>query len=136
MATRSRKTSSACRESLGKWIPVESADANLGDGRMNDRLRSILHAFSAMPRGSIPEACRRCAETKDTYRLLDNGKVPPEMVLAPHQPQDGGTDCRRAGSPGHSGHQSFMGGFRTEDHEEAQAISDRQRIFDRRRPLP
>lgn len=80
-----RGTSATGEAKEGQWIPVEFASADLGDGRLNERLLNILDAFSSMPNGSIPEACKTWAQIKGAYRFLNNRKVSPDKILAPHQ---------------------------------------------------
>jgi hypothetical protein len=61
---------------------VESAD--LGDVRLNKRLKSLVKSLGANPNHSIPAASDSRADWEAAYRFFDNDRVTPEKVLAPH----------------------------------------------------
>lgn len=67
------------------WAALETRSADLGDGRLNRRLKLVLQRLADQPEKSIPSAFRGWGETQAAYRFLDNEKVTPEKVLAPHR---------------------------------------------------
>ena len=48
---------------------------DLGDIRLNDRLETILEAFTNNSDSSIPQACKSAAATKAVYRFFSNDNV-------------------------------------------------------------
>src|SRR5580658_2460103 len=67
------------------WIVDELQTVNLGDKRLNKRYAKVLDQLSDKPNESIPAAASGgWAEIKGAYRFLDNDKVTPAKVLAPH----------------------------------------------------
>ena len=76
---------SSYAEDIKQWVPTEFKDANIGDVRLNRRLISIIESFCLSPSTSIPDKSGSSAKTKATYRFLNNDKVSPENILAPHQ---------------------------------------------------
>ena len=72
-------------EDASQWIRTEFEFLDLGDGRLNKRLKTVLHSFASCPNGSIPEASGAWSKTKAVYRLLGNEKVTPEKIFKPHQ---------------------------------------------------
>lgn len=69
---------------LGGAVPAEFQAANLGDTRLNERLRLIAKRFGRAPEKSIPAACNDWAETKAVYRFCDNETVDPTDILTGH----------------------------------------------------
>lgn len=61
---------------------IDSVD--LGDGRLNERLKVIVESFSQKPNMSIPAACGERAKMEATYRFFDNPKVTLERILPSH----------------------------------------------------
>lgn len=78
------------------WIMNELRAVNLGDKRLDARYAIVLDRLSQKPGASIPAACNGWAETQAAYRFLDNGKVEPSELLAPHREA---TECRAAEQP-------------------------------------
>jgi hypothetical protein len=68
---------------VGTWACRELIGAELGDGRLTDRLIDFVEAVAARPQASIAEACGK-AGSKSAYRFLDNQRVKPAEILAPH----------------------------------------------------
>lgn len=70
-----------------KWVEEELAYTDLGDARLNRRLRTTVANLAAHPTASVPEASGSKAATKGTYRLWDSGAplVTPAAILASHQ---------------------------------------------------
>ena len=67
------------------WVRTELGTADLGDGRLTQRLLRIVAAFGAHPDASIPQASGTWGQAKAAYRFLANAKVTPEQILKPHQ---------------------------------------------------
>ena len=63
----------------------EVISSNLGDKRLDERLKMIIRAFEAKPQASIPEAMGQWSGSKAAYRFFDNPKVTSEKILKPHQ---------------------------------------------------
>ena len=61
----------------------EYAGAELGDRRLNTRLRTIAQTLEANPDVGFPQAMTE-AEFEAFYRFVSNDKVEPELILAPH----------------------------------------------------
>lgn len=62
----------------------EVAGVDLGDKRLNDRLRAVLVAFGKAPHLSIPAALGGRNEMEAGYRLFAHPEVNPEKILSPH----------------------------------------------------
>lgn len=69
---------------MDEWIEQELAKADLGDARLNRRLRQIVQALSAQPESSVPQASGSWAATKATYRFWDHEALTAEAILASH----------------------------------------------------
>ena len=69
---------------LSPWALEEMNEADLGDKRLNERLRQIVSNLGERPTASIPAACGGHAELTAAYRFFDNERVTPENILAPH----------------------------------------------------
>jgi hypothetical protein len=67
------------------WVVAETAAADLGDQRRNQRLAKVLDRLASRPTVSIPAACRGWAETQAAYRFFDNDAVTEQSVLTPHR---------------------------------------------------
>jgi hypothetical protein len=57
---------------------------DLGDKRLDKRLKSVLAQLAGQPTASIPAACGGNAEMTAAYRLFENDKVDFDHVLRPH----------------------------------------------------
>ena len=70
-----------------KWVEEELAYTDLGDVRLNRRLRTTVANLAAHPTASVPEASGSKAATKGTYRLWDSAapQVTPGAILSSHQ---------------------------------------------------
>lgn len=73
------------QESLRKWSIEETAEADLGDARLNKRLGNLLDILGTNPNKTIPAACNGWSETLAAYRFFDNELVTPEKILFPHK---------------------------------------------------
>lgn len=69
------------------WALEESATADIGDKRLDERMAILLSALGDRPNLSIPAACGGRAEMAAAYRFFDNDKVSFDTVLQPHRDQ-------------------------------------------------
>jgi hypothetical protein len=69
---------------IADWVAEEMAEADLGDERLNRRLKRILSDLAQHPTASIPAACNGYAETAAAYCFFDNDKADFQGVLRPH----------------------------------------------------
>ena len=69
------------------WIEEEFASVNLGDSRLNRRLRKVLQKMWQSPQSSTAAACGSWEEAMGAYRLFDNEGLTPQQILAPHREQ-------------------------------------------------
>jgi hypothetical protein len=69
---------------MQEWTLAETAGADLGDQRLNRRLRTVLDSMGQKPSLKFPAGCNGRAEMEAAYRFLDNDKVESDKVLAPH----------------------------------------------------
>lgn len=67
------------------WVDDELENVNLGDKRLNQRVRQVLKKLSQSPSESIATACGGWKETKAAYRLFDHPEISPSKILEPHQ---------------------------------------------------
>ena len=67
------------------FVFSEFNSLDLGDARLNKRLRLQLGRMLESPRASVQSACRGWAETMGAYRLFNNPKVTLEAVMEPHR---------------------------------------------------
>lgn len=66
------------------WMEEEFGGADLGDERLQSRLRIIAGDFFARPTMNIPQACGSRAKVKAAYRFFDHPQVNLESVLRSH----------------------------------------------------
>jgi hypothetical protein len=69
-------------QTWGEW---EFEQVNLGDQRLNIRLKKLAEDLSAVPEAPINQASEDWAATKAAYRFFQNDKVTSEQILNPHQ---------------------------------------------------
>jgi beta-glucosidase-like glycosyl hydrolase len=67
------------------WSEWEFEQVNLGDKRLNTRLKKLAEELSALPEAPINQANEDWAATKAAYRCFQNDKFTREQVLSPHQ---------------------------------------------------
>lgn len=79
-----RARESKSRRSPGHLVADELSRSELGDRRLDRRLRLVAEAISAKPKASLPGAARTDAELTGMYRLLNNDDVDPQDVLSGH----------------------------------------------------
>lgn len=60
------------------------ADGDFGDRRLTKRLVRIVEGLSPNPAASLPDAAGSDGALEGTYRFLENEKVTPHGILAPH----------------------------------------------------
>lgn len=57
---------------------------DFGDKRLTKRLLRIVEGLAVNPSASLPDASKSDVALEGTYRFLQNAKVTPERILAPH----------------------------------------------------
>jgi hypothetical protein len=72
-------------EDLMSWCEEELSTVDLGDKRLDWRIREVATRLAAQPMASINQACEDWADTKAAYRLFANQKVTDEKILDPSQ---------------------------------------------------
>ncbi len=66
------------------WATPELCQVDLGDQRLNRRLRTLVEALAARPEASVPEATGSWAAAKAAYRFWDNDAVRPDAIRRAH----------------------------------------------------
>ena len=66
------------------WAVEEFAAVALSDTRLNRRCQVLAGVLEQQPTMPLNQACEDWADTKAAYRFMDNPKVSPEGLLAPH----------------------------------------------------
>jgi hypothetical protein len=66
------------------WLEEEFGRCELGDGRLERRLRTVAGDFFARPQMPVPQACSSRARTKAVYRFFDHPRVNLHSVLQGH----------------------------------------------------
>ncbi len=65
------------------WASEELQSVELGDQRLNNRLKVLVETLARSPEGSIPQACNGDpAGMKAAYRVFDNARVDASPILA------------------------------------------------------
>lgn len=72
------------RRTRARAIKDELSEADFGDKRISARLGAMAEALATSPDASLPEAMGDEAALEGAYRFLNNAKVRPEKILAPH----------------------------------------------------
>jgi hypothetical protein len=70
---------------MDNWTAQELGHVNLGDRRLNQRLRHLVEALAARPAAGVPEATGSWAAAKAAYRFWDNDRVHPAAIHAAHR---------------------------------------------------
>lgn len=65
-------------------VAEEFAEAEFGDARLTARLAVVAEAVAASPGASFPQLARTEGELEGVYRFLNNERVSPKGILAPH----------------------------------------------------
>ena len=68
-------------------VLTEYADVDLGDSRLDDRLKQILSLLASSPGASFPEQMASDADQEALYRFLKNPKVTVDALLEGHRMQ-------------------------------------------------
>jgi len=84
METKSKTEQSQYPTDRG-WSEVELEKIELGDVRLERRLRRTAESLSRQPEYPINVASEDSAATKAAYRLFDNEKLTAEAILEPHR---------------------------------------------------
>jgi hypothetical protein len=66
------------------WIENELSDINIGDKRLNNRAKSIIHCLDNSSEDSFPQCFKSRAELEGAYRFFNNNFVNPEKILSSH----------------------------------------------------
>lgn len=66
------------------WVETETSGCDLGDVRLNRRLRTMLEALGERPGKSLPTAFQDWSNTKAAYRFFSNGNVSENKILGGH----------------------------------------------------
>lgn len=66
------------------WIDTELAGCALGDQRLCDRLRRLLHQLEGAVGASLPLACQDWANTKAAYRFFSSERFGEDAILEGH----------------------------------------------------
>ena len=70
---------------MSDWIEKEFGEVDLGDQRLNARLRLMLERKMDKPQASISAGCQGQKEVMAASRFLNNDLVNQEKILAPHR---------------------------------------------------
>lgn len=70
---------------MNDWIDQEFGAVQLGDERLNERLRRLLACKWQYPQRSLSAACHGRAEIEAASRFFDNAKAAPDKILAAHR---------------------------------------------------
>ena len=67
------------------WASEELQSVELGDQRLNNRLKVLVETLASCPEGSIPQACNGDpAGMKAAYRFFDNDRIDASKIMAGH----------------------------------------------------
>ena len=75
----------------------EVADSNFADGRLNERLRSLVSSLAEAPKKSLPKALDS-AGLEGAYRFLSNHRVTPNQILSATRHPHGATNLQDDGA--------------------------------------
>ncbi|KAM3113416.1 IS4 family transposase [Phormidesmis sp. 146-33] len=67
------------------WSEREFESVDLGDKRLNTRLKKLAEDLSTAPEAPINQASEDWAATKAAYRFFQNDHVTSEQILSPHR---------------------------------------------------
>jgi hypothetical protein len=66
------------------WSIEELGQVDLKDKRLNFRCQDLAETLGQQPTAPINQACEDWADSKAAYRFMDNQRVTPARILAPH----------------------------------------------------
>jgi hypothetical protein len=69
---------------MNNWATHELRQLDLGDQRLNRRLRTLVETLAARPQASVPQATGSWAAAKAAYRFWDNDAVQPDALRKAH----------------------------------------------------
>jgi hypothetical protein len=69
---------------MNNWATHELRQIDLGDQRLNQRLRTLVEALAARPEAIVPEATGLWAVAKAAYRFWDHDDVWPDAIGQAH----------------------------------------------------
>jgi Transposase Tn5 dimerisation domain/Transposase DNA-binding len=70
---------------MQEWIEQEFGDCDLGDRRLNQRVKKIVLRMWQSPQESLSAACRGFGEVMACSRFFDNEAVSQSQLLEPHR---------------------------------------------------
>ncbi len=70
---------------MNSWLDNEFAGQNMGDARLNKRVKHLVETLSIDPLESIPNATHYWEETIAAYRFFDNPKSTFDSIMSGHQ---------------------------------------------------
>ena len=70
---------------MNDWIEEEFGAVQLGDERLNERLRGLLRRKWQHPQRSVSAACQGRAEIEAASRFFANAKTAPDKIFATHR---------------------------------------------------
>jgi len=70
---------------VNSWLDNEFAEQNMGDARLNKRVKHLVETLSRDPLDSIPNATHYWEETIAAYRFFDNPKSSFDSIMSGHQ---------------------------------------------------
>lgn len=82
-----REIAAALDELRAGWVEFEAQGADFGDQRLNKRYAKVLGLMSRLPQSPFNQSAECLSEMVAAYRFVDNGKVTPKKLLAPHHHQ-------------------------------------------------
>ncbi|EMY16359.1 hypothetical protein LEP1GSC043_2145 [Leptospira weilii str. Ecochallenge] len=66
------------------WVEEEYLSLNLGDKRLDKRLKKIVSVMTKRGGTSLPDIFGNWSNTKGAYRFFSNSKVSSEKIISPH----------------------------------------------------
>lgn len=69
---------------ISKWVEEELESIDIGDKRLNKRVKHLLHAASKQPSVSLCNMFQTRKEVQAAYRLYDNDLVTEHKIFSPH----------------------------------------------------
>ncbi|EFD7749907.1 hypothetical protein F6J40_23865 [Escherichia coli] len=70
---------------MKNWVIKELESLNVGDIRLEKRIKHVLSVLSRSPKESISVSCRTWSEAKAAYRCFSSDKISADKIMAPHK---------------------------------------------------
>lgn len=70
---------------MKSWVEHEFATVDMGDNRLNKRMKLVATRISEAPGGSLQSAFRGWDEVVGAYRFFNNERTTVESIITPHQ---------------------------------------------------